>query len=268
MHGSGVGEAARAGKREERLGFGRRAWQTRGGFNYPTMNWYYAIGQEQKGPVSDEQLHALAKDGVVTGDTLVWREGLSNWQPYRTVAPPGTVPPPPPQVEPARAPGVVATAPVSATFTPQPDLVYAGFWIRFVAKFIDGLVLGIPVGIIVLVGIMAMGGFAAVTRRGQDMAFLIPLGQLVLQLVVTGLTVIYNAVLVGMWGTTLGKKACGLAVVKADGGRISHGRAWGRAFAEIVSGLVCYIGYIIAGFDEQKRALHDHMCDTRVVRVR
>jgi hypothetical protein len=29
--------------------------------------------------------------------------------------------------------------------------------------------------------------------------------------------------------------------------------------------MVCYIGYIIAAFDGQKRALHDHMCDTRVI---
>jgi hypothetical protein len=32
-----------------------------------------------------------------------------------------------------------------------------------------------------------------------------------------------------------------------------------------LSGLTCYIGYIIAGFDEQKRTLHDHVCSTRVV---
>lgn len=49
------------------------------------MSWYYAVGQEQKGPVTDEQLEALAKDGVVTDDTLVWRDGLANWQAYREV---------------------------------------------------------------------------------------------------------------------------------------------------------------------------------------
>ena len=56
------------------------------------MNWYYAVGQDQKGPVTEEQLQALVKDGVVTGDTLVWREGLANWQAYRTLAAPGTLP--------------------------------------------------------------------------------------------------------------------------------------------------------------------------------
>lgn len=50
------------------------------------MTWYYAIGSQQQGPVSEEQLQALIKDGVVTGDTRVWREGMTNWQLYRLVS--------------------------------------------------------------------------------------------------------------------------------------------------------------------------------------
>ena len=58
------------------------------------MTWYYAVGSQQQGPVSEDQLQVLIKDGVVTGDTLVWREGMANWQPYRTVSgtPEGTTP--------------------------------------------------------------------------------------------------------------------------------------------------------------------------------
>ena len=60
--------------------------------------------------------------------------------------------------------------------------------------------------------------------------------------------------------------ACGLKVVDADGNKISYGRALGRGFAEILSGLICDIGYIIAAFDNpQKRSLHDHICSTRVI---
>jgi uncharacterized RDD family membrane protein YckC len=60
--------------------------------------------------------------------------------------------------------------------------------------------------------------------------------------------------------------ACGLRVVMPDGASISYGRAMGRTLAEFVSGLVCYIGYIIVAFDKEKRALHDHIANTRVVR--
>jgi hypothetical protein len=69
------------------------------------MTWYYAVGSQQQGPVTEDQLHALAKDGVVTGDTLVWRDGMANWQPYRTISGAVLAPPPAPSVNlPAAAP--------------------------------------------------------------------------------------------------------------------------------------------------------------------
>jgi uncharacterized RDD family membrane protein YckC len=53
--------------------------------------------------------------------------------------------------------------------------------------------------------------------------------------------------------------------VTATGGKVSYPRALGRFFAKILSSLICLIGFIIAGFDSEKRALHDRICDTRVV---
>ena len=60
--------------------------------------------------------------------------------------------------------------------------------------------------------------------------------------------------------------AVGIKVIRSDGAPITYGRAAGRFFAEYLSLLTIYIGYIMAGFDEEKRALHDHICDTRVVK--
>jgi uncharacterized RDD family membrane protein YckC len=60
--------------------------------------------------------------------------------------------------------------------------------------------------------------------------------------------------------------ACGIKVVRPDGDRVSYARALGRYFAEILSGLILAIGYIMAAFDSEKRALHDHICSTRVVK--
>ena len=37
------------------------------------------------------------------------------------------------------------------------------------------------------------------------------------------------------------------------------------AFAELLSGMICDIGYLIVAFDSQKRGLHDHICNTRVI---
>jgi len=49
------------------------------------MQWYYAEGQQQRGPVSDAELESLIRDGTVTGGTLLWREGMAEWQPLSKV---------------------------------------------------------------------------------------------------------------------------------------------------------------------------------------
>ena len=51
------------------------------------MNWFYALGGQQQGPVDDGQLDALTAAGTITPDTLVWREGMANWQALRQARP-------------------------------------------------------------------------------------------------------------------------------------------------------------------------------------
>ena len=81
-----------------------------------------------------------------------------------------------------------------------------------------------------------------------------------------GLPIVYETLMVGRYGATLGKMAVKIKVVVADGARVSYARAFGRYFAKILSSFTCLIGFIIAGFDNpQKRALHDYICNTRVV---
>ena len=47
--------------------------------------WYYAAGQERRGPFSIEEFRSLVSTGTVTLDTLVWSEGMSGWQALRFV---------------------------------------------------------------------------------------------------------------------------------------------------------------------------------------
>ena len=121
-------------------------------------------------------------------------------------------------------------------------------------------ILGIPFAFIFL-------GTGAFTPQGQnqnpDFAFIAL--QLLIQVLAFGFTVAYNTFLIGKYGATLGKMAVGIRVITADQGRVTYMRAFGRAWADILSGMICYIGYIIAAFDAEKRALHDHICSTRVV---
>ncbi len=246
------------------------------------MNWYYASNGQQLGPVDDTQLDALVAAGTVTPDSLVWREGMANWQPLseaRPVAGSAAVPPslarcsacgggfPPEalvriadrQVCAQCKPVVLQQLQEGALRPVGQAFEYGGFWLRFVAKFIDSLIVGVPVFILaVVVGVMASGGGG---NPAAEAAF-----QLVLQLAYYALAAIYTILFVGLKGTTPGKMAVGLKVVRADGSAPGFGLATGRFFAEILSGLICYIGYIMAGFDAEKRSLHDHICSTRVVK--
>ena len=47
------------------------------------MSWFYAIGDRKNGPVSPEQLDELLRAGTINEDTLVWRVGLTDWQPLK-----------------------------------------------------------------------------------------------------------------------------------------------------------------------------------------
>jgi uncharacterized RDD family membrane protein YckC len=248
------------------------------------MNWYYVEAGQQAGPVDDAQLEALRASGKIQPDTLIWREGMANWAPYSTAKSSGPQP----------AGGAANTTAAEAVCTecgrifPVDNMIrygnahvcagckpifmqklaegakintgtlnYAGFWIRFAAKFVDGLILGIPFMIIFFWVIFSR---ARSFERGQ-VNFLPTLLQFGFMLLQMG----YQIFFLGKYGATPGKMACGIKVVTSDGGRIGFGRAAGRFFAELLSGLVCYIGYIMVAFDDQKRALHDHICSTRVV---
>ena len=65
---------------------------------------------------------------------------------------------------------------------------------------------------------------------------------------------------------TLGKMALGLKVTDSNGQQISFLTATGRYFAKIISALICCIGFMMAGWTQQKQGLHDMMAGTLVVR--
>lgn len=43
--------------------------------------WYYAINNQQLGPVDEARMKELLADGTITSSTLVWSSGMSTWQP-------------------------------------------------------------------------------------------------------------------------------------------------------------------------------------------
>jgi uncharacterized RDD family membrane protein YckC len=138
------------------------------------------------------------------------------------------------------------------------ELRWAGFCIRFAAFFVDGIIL-VPVSF--AIQLMLGMSFAQIVGLEQRSFLML----LVVQVLYMATGIAYDVGMVGRFGATLGKMICGLKIVTPDGGRVTYLRALGRYFAKILSSLTLYIGYIIAAFDNQKRSLHDRICNTRVV---
>jgi uncharacterized RDD family membrane protein YckC len=67
------------------------------------------------------------------------------------------------------------------------------------------------------------------------------------------------------WQGTIGKKVLGLRVTDMNGNQISFGKATGRYFGMILSGMICLVGFIMVAFTEKKQGLHDIMAGTLVL---
>ncbi len=256
------------------------------------MKWYYADQGQQKGPVEDPALDELVVAGVVRDDTLVWHEGMATWQKHSSVR--GAAPPP---AFPSAAAGetrycgecgrpfaaneLVAIGPVSVCAACKPAYLqklregggmavgvrrYAGFWIRFAALLVDGILLSIVFLVIRIPFGVALFTPGLGRNPGALAAFVGT--SLLITLLSYVVAACYEILLVANRGATIGKMLFGLRVIRADGTALSMGLSTGRYFAaRWLNVFTLGIGYLIAAFDDQKRALHDRICETRVIHV-
>ncbi|HXX44278.1 MAG TPA: RDD family protein [Candidatus Acidoferrales bacterium] len=155
---------------------------------------------------------------------------------------------------------------------------YAGFWLRVVAAIIDGLVLGIPFGILIFLTIAS--AIPALVRYGNQppnpmviVMAVLPRIFFILVLVLAASWLYWAAMESSEWQATLGKKALGLYVTDLSGSRVSFGKASGRFFAgrgisfvPSIGGLYWLVDCIMAGFTEKKQALHDMIAGCLVQR--
>ncbi|MFD8819960.1 RDD family protein [Streptomyces sp. NPDC059627] len=124
---------------------------------------------------------------------------------------------------------------------------YANWGQRFGGTIVDGLVFLVPY-IIVIVGrnngaIRAIGVLAI-------------LGVAIWQLIMEGRT-----------GQTVGKKALGIRLVKeATGQPIGVGMAFVRRIAHFLDSLACYLGWLWPAWDAKRQTFADKVCGTIVIR--
>ena len=139
-------------------------------------------------------------------------------------------------------------APVEMT-----ELVYAGFWKRFAALFVDGLLVGFAsILLMVVLGLLL----------GMQSSLMTVLYYLFM----FGLSAYYFVSMeAGPNSATLGKRWLKLRVLDVDGNRLNTSRAFVRWLAHGISNITLYIGYLIQPFTERKQALHDIISSTIVV---
>jgi len=147
----------------------------------------------------------------------------------------------PPQQPASAAPGQVAAA-------------YAGFWRRFLAVILDGIIVSIPANI-----------FAASLRANfvfNGSGFHYRSGGSGMQ---TAFFIIYEALLIAYWnGQTIGKKAMGIRVVSTGGAPVSVGMAFARSVMKLVSGMVLLLGYLWMLWDPNRQTWHEKVDQTYV----
>ena len=298
------------------------------------MDWYYAVGGERFGPFDQGAFDQLAAQGRITGVTLVWHDGLTDWVQYQFLAGPrpgvpGEIPPALVQCSQCRRQatsddmvqyqGHWVCAECKDTFyqrvregsfSPQDPMGarqyrFAGFWIRVGATILDGLILSV---VNVVLGFLFVGVVSSTNNPGTIIGM-----QLFVNLIQLVIGISYVTCFLGKYGATPGKMACGLKVIVSDGRRISYWRAFGRYWAVVLSFLIPYLSVVIsvviamgimfassarsganymdamlgpalavslivgllmsfpfymAGLTRQKCALHDFICNTRVIRAR
>lgn len=156
------------------------------------------------------------------------------------------------------------------------NIRYAGFWVRFLAAWIDTAVLIVPLALVVYI---VSGGawldFSNVSesmtyaQQGQTLAALQSMPkasmkwELLFELAIAGVTILF-------WkkfsGATPGKKLLGIHVVDAKTlQEINNKQAIIRYIGYIISTLPFAFGFLMVGFRKDKRALHDLLAETVVI---
>jgi uncharacterized RDD family membrane protein YckC/ribosomal protein L37E len=135
-----------------------------------------------------------------------------------------------------------------------------GFWFRSLAYIIDSLVVVLPLVFLWII-------FGQPVPENFDQILEPPEGYDRLQVLVLFLTMAYDTALITYFATTLGKRAFGLYVVRTDGSRVGFVRALARHMLTAISAnLTLGLIFLFILFRQDKRGLHDLICDTVVIR--
>ena len=139
---------------------------------------------------------------------------------------------------------------------------YGGFWQRFVAVLIDGIILYIAQMIV-----FSVFGISLLKADPDMFAEGIPNSWIMAYVITIGLQIAYFVYFESSEKqATFGKQVMGLVVTDLNGERITMLNAVGRYFSKIPSAMILGIGYLMQPFTQKKQALHDMIAGTLVYR--
>lgn len=246
-------------------------------------NLFVLVDGSPRGPMPHAYVEDRVRSGAWPSSISVATVGSANWRPFIVPSSPAagfdqqatvafstlnaelaTQPEPVAEVRmsaarPAATPAAAGARVAPGELLPEGDIVNAGFWRRVAAYMLDSIILG--VASLILMAVIGGLSWAASDHPGL-IFFLMFIG--------------YAGLIVGAWlyfakfesgarQATPGKRVMGIKVTDDKGQRIGFGRATGRFFGKIVSGMIMNVGYMMAGFTSRKQALHDMMAGCCVV---
>ncbi len=221
---------------------------------------YKIIGGDgaEYGPAALDEIRSWIREGRVAGSTQVWRSDTSAWSSadrYSELRPDLT--------------DLYATA----RRTIAQGLRPAGFWARMGAYIVDHLVLTAVFTLIwapiagwqhweLLPPVVPQVLNDASLHHFREQCAVWLNGAL---LVYYPIFLVYDVLLNGTFGATLGKMAIGARILMLDGAPIGYGTAFLRWIGARISDFLLGFGYLLIGIRSDKRALHDLLAGTRVV---
>ena len=216
---------------------------------------YKIIGGDGReyGPANLAELKDWIRDGRVAGRTLVWQSERALWSPAAEH----------PELQSELGP---STPPPLAMESLEP----VGFWVRLGAYILDYLLLSIAMRIITLpwrekFEVLQKGFDPSITQLSQEKMMELGLVSLTFLLLYLAVSLAYYVLMNGRFGATVGKLVVGAKIVNEDGSRLGYTRALIRYPCECASFLILGIGYLMIGFRNDQRGLHDLIARTRVV---
>jgi uncharacterized RDD family membrane protein YckC len=216
---------------------------------------YKIIGGDgaEYGPATLDEVKGWIRDGRVAWMSRVWRSDLAAWAQadrYTEL-----------RADLARLQAAAAAQGVRP----------CGFWARLAARILDQLIWG-AIFFVIWTPIAQAHHWtlpvlpqeltdAAVEQFRQQLAVWMDQAAPVLYPVF----LLYEVLLTGRYGATIGKMAVGARVTLEDGSPIGYTRALLRWLAARLSDLTFGFGYLLIALRPDKRALHDLLAATRVI---